>query len=154
PAGSRLNKVIPSPPGGRPRLGLVLALDETVVAVGGQVVPVLLLAVGPGDGQPADLGRLAQAEDVARVAGRGVAAAPLGGAPLGAAAGPQADAGADPAAVVLADQLHAQPVVAGRRHVAQHRHGVVGVADDGIDAAVVVEVAQGQAAAEVGLVEV
>src|SRR5947209_13579932 len=56
--------------------------------------------------------------------------------------------------MVLACQLHAEPVVAGRRDVAQDRDGFIDVADDHIELAVVVEIAQRGAARQVRLREV
>ena len=52
------------------------------------------------------------------------------------------------------DELEADPVVAGRRVVAEEGGGAVLVVDDDVDVAVVVEVAERRAAADVLGVEV
>src|SRR5262249_30221119 len=67
---------------GGPLLCLFFPLGQAVIAIGSKAVPVLLLAIGPGHRQTTDLARLAQTEDLPRVARRQVAAAPLGEAPL------------------------------------------------------------------------
>src|SRR5262249_34610146 len=96
-----------------------------------------------------------QAEDVPAVAGRGVAAAPLGEACLSAAAALDHSGGANDVAMPLASQLDPQPVItAGVGYVVEDCYRLVDVADHDVHLAVVVQVAQRGTAAEVVLPEI
>src|SRR5438477_13035917 len=55
-----------------PLIRASLVLDEVPVAIGSQVLPVLLLAPGPGYRDPLDLFDVAQADDVAGGVRRGI----------------------------------------------------------------------------------
>src|SRR5262249_57354163 len=76
----------------------LLAFGQSPVAVCRQVGPLLRLTLRPGDADAVNLVGVAEAEEVPRVAGRGVAAAALGEARLLAAAGFQHGSGAAPVA--------------------------------------------------------
>ena len=56
--------------------------------------------------------------------------------------------------MVSANQLHAQPVIVRLGLVVQQHHWLVEMADNQINAAVVVEIAKGDAAREMGRTEI
>src|SRR4051794_1353244 len=108
------------------RLRVFLVLRHPVVMVDGKAFPLLFLAIGPDNRECADLAFLAQAEDVARVARRQVAATALGETPLRPPADLQADPGPDDVAVLVANYLEPEPVVAvGLGNVLQDADGLV-----------------------------
>src|SRR5262249_41810179 len=120
-----------SVPLARQRLGLLLILSQPVIVVDGETFPRLFLAIGPDHRERADLVLLAQTEDVPGVAHRQVTAAALGEAPLRSPADLQADPGPDNVAVLVADHLDSEPVVAiGPGDVLQDADRGIHVTDD------------------------
>src|SRR5262249_36997927 len=115
----------------------------------------LLAAPGPSYGQSLYLGRCAEAEEDAWIVGGKIAAASLGEAGQLALIGFEDEGGADDVAVVFADELDAEPAgrVALGGLVAQEDGLVVGVADDDVGPAIVVQIADGNAAGEGGSLE-
>src|SRR5438132_13227332 len=113
-----------------------------------------MTVVRPDDGDLAGVIVLSEAEDDARVAGRGVAAATVHVACLRALRGVQDDSAADDVAMVGTLEVDADPVVFGWADVAEDYDGLVNVADDQVDAAVVIEIAASQAACIVFLLEI
>src|SRR5438128_21294 len=88
------------------------------------------------------------------VARRKVTAASLGEARHSAVFHFQGELGADDVAVTSANQLDPEPVVFRPRFIVQERDWLVEVANDEVDAAVVVDVAEGDAPTIMLLLEV
>src|SRR5207249_3678073 len=88
-----------------------LALHQPPIPIRNQPFPLLLLTTRPDDGDATfQVARLAQAEDVAAVAGGAVAAAALVEAGLLAIPHVEDDLGAHDVAMALADQFDAEPM--------------------------------------------
>ena len=129
-------------------------MGEAMIAIDRQLLPLLPLAVGPNHRKAIDFLRFSQAEDVASIARRGVAAAARGEARLLSPAAFQNQLRAHYIRVVSPRQFDAQPVMVRRRLVVQQDHRLVEMADDEIDTAVVIEVAEGRAASRVRRAEI
>src|SRR5262249_47520706 len=100
-------------------LPIAFSLDQAVILVDFQVVPVLGSGCpnGPFDGEFAGPGGFGQAEDVPLIVGGHVAASTFGEARQLSAIHFQNQFGARQGAVVLGLQFHTQPVIAGRGSV-------------------------------------
>src|SRR5262245_7193242 len=113
PASSRAKSgtLLASPDALRPRrVRLALAFDELPIAIYRQTVPRLRLPRRPSDSQPPHPAVRPKPEEQAAVAGRQVAASPLGEADQLPGAHFQANRCADRILMPPADQLHPQPV--------------------------------------------
>ena len=122
--------------------------------VGGDVFEGLDDAAGPVDFDGVGLFGCAEAEVGSLVAGGEIAAAGGDGHPLRAGGGGEFDLCADGVAVAaMADEQQGEPVVGGFDFVAEDVGGATVGGDDGVDAAIVVEVSGGEASCDPGLLE-
>src|SRR5689334_8975827 len=134
---------------------LVCCFQHRQVLAGVDGGDFLDLAGGPVDGQGPELGPLGKAEEGAVVAVGGVAGAAFHEAKELVVGGLQNDASADGVPVgAAADKADPEPGVAVGAVVAEEGGGLVVVGKAEVVIAVVVEVADGQAAPEMGCVEV
>ncbi len=108
---------------------------------------------------PADFNGLrghfgAEAEVHALVAGRKITARRGNGSKLRAVCGDELDLGADRVTVgFVADEFEGEPMILRGRFVVKYADGAIVGGDDGVEAAVIVNVADGHAAAEPGLMK-
>ena len=137
------------------RGGSLRRLDDLVRPIGLEVFERAHHTRRPAQCDLIHLAGRADADQEAGVVGRLEAVSPLALAEDRPAADLDLDAGADGVAVALGPaKLEADPVVVGLRVVAEQGGGGVLVVDDDVDVAVVVDVAERRAAADVLGVEV
>src|SRR5713226_1235981 len=119
--------------------------------VGADALQRLKNAAGPMDFDGLRGGFGADAEVHALVAGRKIAARGGYGGELGAVCGDEFDFGADGVAVAfVADELQREPMILRWRFVVKNVDGAVVRGNDGVEAAVIIDVADGHAAAKPG----
>src|SRR5262249_28926898 len=136
--------------GNRTRRGLVNSQE----LIGFHVLEYLNDSAGPANFDARNGGFLAEAEVYALVAGRLIAAGGRDGGILRSSVRRQSNRSADWVSIAfVSDEVQQEAVILRRCLVVQHKRGAVVGGDDGIHAAIVLQISDGQAASYPGLLE-